>query len=154
MLVELKATVLVKMTCVTSITSTCQGRRYTHPLYSSFVLTFLEEIKILVHSFSFRPFSFFCGTRTFFVDEDPFSHYPGWHFASSSLSFSFIKSTLCWLQESLDKVPSMIPVQHPYFSIFDSAVSGVKNLFSRVVHWEVVIGVDLIPCLKRFTTTI
>ena len=77
---------------------------------------------------SFCAFSLsFCGT--FFIDKDPFSHYLGWSSASSLLSFSFIKSTLCWVQERLDDVPSIIPFQHSCFDIFDLAVSGVKESY-------------------------
>ena len=122
------------------------GPQYSHmprPLYSSAILTVLLIFwfdflrKIFVHSFHFVLSLSFCGT--FFVDEDPFSHYPGWPSApsapsaSSLLSFSFFKSTLCWIQEILDNIPSIVLCQHTCFDVFDLAVSRVKNLILRPV---------------------
>ena len=62
-----------------------------------------------------------------------------------------MKSRLCWIQESLDNVPSIILVQHTCFDIFDLAVSGVKNLILR--HFVSLGGCHLSgphPLLKAF----
>ena len=67
---DLKAAVLVSMTS--------GPQHMPRPLYSSAILIFRIDFlrKNLRPFLSFRAFSLFCGT--FFVDEDPFSHYSGW----------------------------------------------------------------------------